>query len=315
MAGTLYPMSLGPQAVLDTNGNITGIYGPGGAVSQVAQSYTWAQIQALVSPTIGQRVIATDLNYATFIWNGTVWESPNPIVLQPSGGLSFVLPSSGTMANNGAVTLTTALPYTYSACWMYFPANAIQAGSTAAWYYTVMSSTTVGTVFQQNVSGTFATSTGSSLAPTSPTAWVSTGPGAFTQTTGEIPAITWALPSNLLTPTAEFCISYRLNCPSNANGRKSAFYAAGGDQTVNNTFISALGGMYQYLFNNAGSYLTQVTQGNNYGGFGTTTSFAVGRGNVANFSTAQNISLTLTSPVATDWLVIETYKAAITHGF
>ena len=88
------------------------------------------------------------------------------------------VPSSGIMANNGAITLTTALDTTYANCYLYLPANAIEAGSAAGLYFAQMSSTTVGTVYNNTYTS------GKHAIPSSPTAFVTTGPGAYTQTTG-----------------------------------------------------------------------------------------------------------------------------------
>lgn len=92
-------------------------------------------------------------------------------------GIPVIIPSSGSMGNNGAITLTTALTTTYPGCYLYLPANAISAGSAAGFYYAVMSSTTVGTVYNNTYSS------GVPLDPASPTAFSTTGPGAYTQTT------------------------------------------------------------------------------------------------------------------------------------
>ena len=88
------------------------------------------------------------------------------------------LGSSGTMANNGAVTFTTAFPRILSGgAFLYYPAGSIFAGSSAGVYWTVMSSTTVGVVYNN------AYTSGQPIIPISPTAFSSTGPGAFVQTT------------------------------------------------------------------------------------------------------------------------------------
>lgn len=90
----------------------------------------------------------------------------------------MVLPSSGTIGNNGALSALTALPTTYAQCYMYFPINAIAAGVAAGMYYVVMSSTTAGTIYNNQYTG------GEAGIPANPTAFVTTGPGAYTQTTG-----------------------------------------------------------------------------------------------------------------------------------
>ena len=100
------------------------------------------------------------------------------------GSVPMIIPSSGSMGNNGAITLTTALPATYTSCYLYLPANAIEAGSAAGLYYAVMSSTTVGTVYNNTYTG------GEASIPASPAAFVTTGPGAYTQTTATDIALT-----------------------------------------------------------------------------------------------------------------------------
>lgn len=95
-----------------------------------------------------------------------------------SNGIPFVIPSSGTMGNNGALSGITAVPVAYPSAYVYLPANAIQAGSAAGWYYAVFSSTTAATIYNNPYTS------GVPTIPGSPTAFASTGPGAYTQTTG-----------------------------------------------------------------------------------------------------------------------------------
>jgi predicted Zn-dependent protease len=58
------------------------------------------------------------------------------------------MPNAGTITAGGALTLTVALPQIYDGgCWMYFPAAAFNPSTAAGFYYCVMSTTTVGTVY------------------------------------------------------------------------------------------------------------------------------------------------------------------------
>ncbi len=129
------------------------------------------------------RLILTLL--AAFIWAGAAWaQAVSTSAYAPPGRytvgqsrIPMILPSSGSMANNGALTLTTALDQTYPNAYFYMPASAIAAGSAAGFYYGVMSSTTAVTLYNNPyVSGT-------PTIPASPTAFVTTGPGSYTQTT------------------------------------------------------------------------------------------------------------------------------------
>ena len=102
-----------------------------------------------------------------------------------STAMPIIIPSSGSMAANGAVTLTTALPNIYPDIYLYFPAGAVYAGSAAGFYYCVMSSTTAGTVYN-NI---YIPGTNEPDIPVSPTPIVAAGPGAYTQSTSEITAV------------------------------------------------------------------------------------------------------------------------------
>jgi len=108
--------------------------------------------------------------------NGTKWVVPKFNLI--SGGVPVYLPSSGTIGNNGSLTLTTALPLIYPNVYLYFPVDTIAAGVAAGLYYCQMSSTTVGTIFNNTYT------TGVPSIPASPTAFVTTGPGVYVQTTG-----------------------------------------------------------------------------------------------------------------------------------
>lgn len=96
-------------------------------------------------------------------------------------GVPVGIAPTGTMANNGAVTLGTALPLTYTnGIWLYFPSGAIEAGSAAGIYWCKMSSTTLGTVYNTTLSGR------EPYIPASDVAFATTGPGAYTGSTSEI---------------------------------------------------------------------------------------------------------------------------------
>lgn len=102
-----------------------------------------------------------------------------PVVngIYSQSGVPMVAPPSGSVGDNGALTLDTALPANMSGakCFMYFGEGVLYAGSLAGMYYTVMSSTTVGVVYADRyVSGT-------PVIPAAPTPIVATGPGAYTQ--------------------------------------------------------------------------------------------------------------------------------------
>lgn len=89
----------------------------------------------------------------------------------------FVMPSSGSVGNNGALSGITAVAVIYPNAYVYMPAGAISSGSLAGWYYGVFSSTSAATLYNNVYTS------GTPAIPGSPTAFSTTGPGAYTQTT------------------------------------------------------------------------------------------------------------------------------------
>lgn len=138
--------------------------------------------------------------------------------------LPLVIPSSGTMGNNGALTTTTAVPFAYPRAYVYLPSGAIATGSTAGWYYAVFSSTTAATVYN-NVYTPGAGTT--PTIPTSPTPFVTTGPGAYTQSVSQIGAFVYQVPANMLGPTGTLRVKASFACDSSANSKVGTFYFGG----------------------------------------------------------------------------------------
>lgn len=149
-----------------------------------------------------------------------------------ASAIPFVIAPTGTMANNGAITLGTALPTTYANCYLYLPASAIFAGSTAGWYYTQMSSTTAGTVFNNTYTTGIPTIPGG-------TAFVTTGPGAYTGVITQQTMQSLPVAGNLLGPNGVLVYEVTWTYPNNANtktlgvGFGSTYYSFG--QTTTNS--------------------------------------------------------------------------------
>lgn len=134
--------------------------------------------------------------FLTVVWSSLYKQlcklSGIPYVQSQWGVPSGVAPS-GTMGNNGALTLGTALPTTYSSgIWLHFPAGAISAGSAAGLYWCVMSSATAGTVYNVTLGAAIP------YVPSNPAAFVTTGPGAFVGTTSEITLASLTFPGGSL---------------------------------------------------------------------------------------------------------------------
>lgn len=215
-------------------------------------------------------------------------------------GVPMILQSSGTIGNNGALSAITALPQTYSGgCYMYFPANAIAAGSAAGMYFVIMSSATAGTIYNNLYSS------GTPIIPVTPTPFVTTGPGAYAQTTGvAIPLVSIPVPGGSmgLNGIVE-CHSYIANI-GNTNA-KTMTLSFGGQafQSVAQATAANISAEWESIIQNRGSLTTQVCGPLAAPGFGPNTGANV----VLNVNTAvtQNVVMSGQLAVATDWTMLD----------
>ncbi len=138
-------------------------------------------------------------------------------VLAKSAVPSGIAPS-GTVGNNGALTLGTALDNTYSGgLFLYFPAGAIVAGSAAGSYWTVMTSGTAGTIYNNTLSGI-------PTRPSTAVPFATVGPGAYTGETGEVTLSSGVLPANSLGANGNVVFVYGASWPSSANNKTLRHY-------------------------------------------------------------------------------------------
>ena len=165
----------------------------------------------------------------------------------------FVVPSSGSIAADGVITLTTALDRTYANCYMYFPAGAFTA-SAAGFYYVVMSSTTVGQMY------TTVYSSGVPATPAAPVA-VSTGAGAYTQTTAaDLTGLTVTLPAGTIGLNGQIRVEEALALINTA-GTKTAKCNFGGSDYGTITSASSSGVVHSAGVMNMGALSAQAVWG------------------------------------------------------
>lgn len=130
------------------------------------------------------------------------------------GAVPSGIAPSGSVGANGALTLDTALPVTYSdGIWLYLPAGAAYAGSSAGMYWVVMSSGTAGTIYDTIGTGFLNNQIGAAV-PIS-----AAGPGIYAGTTAEITLTTFSLPGNLMGPNGYLLVRARGAHPNNANNK------------------------------------------------------------------------------------------------
>jgi hypothetical protein len=267
-----------------------------GGISPI-KTYTWAN-KPLASSAPGVEIFCSDIaaKPMRIVSDGTQWIIPNCYLSQQ--GLPLVLAASGTIANNGALTIGTALPAVYSSCYIYLPDSAIFTGSTAGLYYAVMSSSTAGTLYNNVYTS------GNVEIPDTPVAFVSTGPGAYTQTT--VSAITLkavTLRGGLLGTNGQIIIQNDWFATVNANAKTATTKL---DSATLHTATLTSFAVFQEFFStrNRGIKTKQLSSRNNtsIGGTSATSAYTL-----SSVDTTADVvlSIQVSSATATDNIVLE----------
>lgn len=235
-----------------------------------------------------------------------VTSPPGAVYKVATNGVPFITPPTGTMGNNGAYTAGTALPTTYAKGYFWFAANQIFAGSAAGWYYGQASSTTAVTVFNNTYTS------GAVTVPTSPTAFVSTGPGSITGVTTTVTGPQITVPAGIIGPNGCVRTTHNWGTPNNANN-KTLSYLLGGVSLFTSVVTTLLVNLIQTATFNRGSQAAQVSPPQGNSGIGT------GAGGSATYSTintaiAQTAVFTSTLAVATDFIVLESFMIEVVQG-
>jgi hypothetical protein len=216
-----------------------------------------------------------------------------------AGGVPLIIPSSGSFSTNGAVTLTTALNTTFASAYLRFPAGAICASSAAGLYYTVMSSTTVGTVYTNTYTS------GRPSIPASPTAYTcGTAPGAYAQSTTAITLATVSVPANIMGVYGGIGVNENWGY-ANSSSTKTLNTTFGGSNILNFTPTTSAAAEWKTWLFNVGSASIQTATPAGLGGFGTIN--GNNRHLTIDTTTAQNVVFTGTLASASDFIVLERF--------
>lgn len=231
--------------------------------------------------------------------------SNNPVPLGRSivqAGIPFVVPSSGTMGNNGALSGIAAVPSAYPSAYVFLPANAISAGSAAGLYYAVFSSTTAATVYNNTYTS------GQPTVPASPTAFVTTGPGAFTQVTTEVTLITATIPANALGLNGRTEARADYTWTSSAN-TKTPRIRLGVTAVYAGTSSTSTGAIVQASATNRNNASSQKVSGQHLSSSG---AVAYSAGTAAIDTTANaDLTITLQNSSATETQILESYQVLV----
>lgn len=218
-------------------------------------------------------------------------------------GITFIKGPSGTMGNNGAVTWGTALPGAYAdGAYVWMKAGDVAAGvpASAGWYWYVGSSTTVGTVYNSTYSsGTPAIGVA--------TAFVTTGAGAITGDTGSVTAMSFTAPAMGINGRYDAKIAWTLNSTA---GSKTVSARYGTASLFGITLSTQTAAVTEGYAQNKGVQNRQITAytHNMSVGSGSSTSTA----STVDSSTTQTGLVLLQCSVATDFVILESYRFSVT---
>lgn len=230
-----------------------------------------------------------------------------PLLLQVS--VPTGIAPTGSVAANGALTLGTALQQTYGptgvspGIWLFLPAGAAFATSPAALYWCVMTSTTLGTIFNTTYTNLGANLTPLWIAPLNPTPIVAGGPGAYTGVTSTQTMGIAVVPANTMGANGSVRMSCQFSMPNTAGTKTIQFVFGASGIVVFPTFANILAASVSGIFSNRGATNQQIGIVSATAGLGTSTTAT---SNLAVDTTAaRGISLQGTLATATDYVILE----------
>lgn len=226
----------------------------------------------------------------------------NVVYVLSQTGLPMIIPSSGvlTPGTSAQLALTTALPATFSGgCYMFFPANALSGSSAAGFYYVVMSSTTVGTIY------TTVYATGTPAIPANPVGFTVTT-AIYAQSTSAQIAVTVALPGNSLGVGGAIDWYTHGSNSNSANNKVCAVKYSSftiGTRTETTTTSTRIAGN---MVNSGATSIQTAT----YTPAGSSADTLV-RGAIDS-TASQNLTINLTNANVLDYVILESYSFKIT---
>lgn len=256
---------------------------------------TWANVNTNYPPAnySGCLVRVTDIDSnnssvrVDMYSNGTIYKPVNGEIVLDGCKYPVIDPSGGSVANGGAITLTTTLTLTYGmGVWVYLPNIAVTPAITAGYHFVIMSSGTVGQIY--------GTGTGLSLPTNSPSASALVTSGGTVAFTGDVTEKTmwsWTIPAGLLSDhgSNDVYSSYARNA---AGSQSIVFTRKLGTSTVStgtNATANLTGLLYSPCKNQGAAYQARVPA--NQTSFG----FFSGAPIILTENTAVAVAATITS--------------------
>lgn len=243
-----------------------------------------AKITAFTSSTVVTATITTTLSATAFAPNA--WQLSNQLVGDTTGSPFY--PAG-----------------VYSAgCYLYFPSGAVYAGSQPGFYWTVMSSVCVGTIYDNRASGL-------QKAPTTPTPIVAAGPGAYTSPITAVQASIVSVPGGCIGPNGTLHYRYGVTCANNANN-KSVSTKLGAANVQGVSFASSRGRVTTTSVQNRNSQQSQVSWDSSAGDVGANVGGLNFGSTDTSIDTTASVYLTL-SGSANDFIMLDSFE--VTSNF
>lgn len=274
-------------------------------------------------PTGVYATIQTSSGLTFYLQSGTYYDTFGNVVTPPLGsvppsgmlgvspsffksGIPIISCSTGSMANNGALTAITALPTTYSGgAWVNLPAGAIAAGVPAAQtsYWAVFTTSQAATIYNN-----IQPATGFPTPPTTLTPFVTTGPGVFAGITAATVLLTVPLPGGSMGANGELRVTLAGNY-TNSSGTKAFTVKLGATAYLSNTPTTTTNMYSNLLISNSNAQTINKGFWADINVGSTSTIYGA-----IDTSTAQNITFNITDNTATDNFVLDSVLIELIPG-
>lgn len=225
-------------------------------------------------------------------------------IILGQSALPMISLSTGSIGNNGALTAITALPRTIANCYVFVPAGAIAAGVPAAatWYFAQFSSTTAATIFNNIYT------TGVPTIPASPTAFATTGPGAYVGNTTEV-GVLITVPANAMKLNGGIRGRCDFGHTNSANNKvpRARFGGIAGTQLTGGTCTTTTGATLDFHTTNAGLATSQTGGGRTVNSAAAVINAGINVVTSVNTAADTTVALAMTPANATDNQWIENF--------
>ena len=180
-----------------------------------APQSTFSALPTATAVTSFSPYLVTDVGTGGSLWtsNGSTWSPVGGYVNLFQSSIPMGIPPSGSIAaTTGVLTLNTSLDQVYPSIYFWMPAGA-WTGSTAGMYYATCTTTTSCLIYSNQYAG------GVPTIPASPTL-VTTGVGAYTQTTGAaLTLLSYSMPANLMGPNGKLTTTFLFASSNTSNAK------------------------------------------------------------------------------------------------